>query len=244
MQTQISIDGGRLTAQRSGHYAGQLGPYWCGKDGVWVDVWLQEGFPAAAKVGVLRDDFIEPLWGVARWDSYVQTKKDGDVTAMWTQMGDVMIAKCAEMLALRKAFPMELSGLYAPEEMAQAENGRPPRAAQAKPATRPAPTSSTLRPPPGVPAADQSTGEIVVAEVVEQPAIAAAEPRTFIPANGSGDGAKATVAQLNKIRKLLKLPDDETAKRVGEILNRPVADLFELTEVEVITALASLEVAQ
>lgn len=133
MQPQVSIDGFRLVAQRSGEYAGQTPVQWCGEDGEWRDVWLLRVHPVAARVGVYRRGFTEACFAVALWNEYCPLGKDGKPTGMWPKMPALMLAKCAEALALRKSFPAELSGLYTSEEMEQAESSLPAPAPAPKP---------------------------------------------------------------------------------------------------------------
>jgi len=125
---QTGIDGFRLIARRASDRArttlGYEDTVWCGDDGQWTDVWLSDKPPRAAKLAVIRDGQRYPA--VALMSEYMGTDKQGNPTRMWQTKGALMLAKCAEALALRKAFPQDLSGLYTADEM-QASNDETPR---------------------------------------------------------------------------------------------------------------------
>lgn len=108
----VGIDGRRAIAQRTGMVNGTLGPFWCGADGVWQDVWLSDSPPQAAKFGVLKKGCAEPFWGVVRLKGF-QTGNPN-----WRDRPEHMLALRAEDHALRKAFPYEMGGIptaYQPE---------------------------------------------------------------------------------------------------------------------------------
>lgn len=113
MTIQAGIDGLRAIAERTGQLDGSE-TFWCGPDGQWQDVWLDNKPPAAAKTIIHRKGSQHPFVGVARFADYNAGQ------GLWSKMGATMIAKCSEALALRKAFPADLSGVYGAEEMDQA----------------------------------------------------------------------------------------------------------------------------
>ena len=118
MTIQAGIDGLRSIAERTGQLDGSE-TYWCGDDGDWRDVWLGSKPPAAAKTIIHRKGASYPFVGVARFDDYNAGQ------GLWSKMGATMIAKCSEALALRKAFPADLSGVYTTDEMQQADEIEP-----------------------------------------------------------------------------------------------------------------------
>lgn len=138
---QVSIDGLRAIAERTGMLEGSDEPE------TTADA---DGQPLISRVRVWRSDRKRPSIGVARFSEYAQTTKDGALTKMWREKPFLMLEKCAEALALRKAFPEELSSFVEAAEMESATpSDEPAKVAQLAPVVSP-----MLPPAPAGPAID------------------------------------------------------------------------------------------
>lgn len=107
---QITVAGRRALAARTGLLEGIDGPVWCGPrvDGGpldWREVWDDDEPPYCARVLVYRRNWKVPANGTAKWSEFRQTGKEKNLTGLWAKMPAHMLGKCAESLALRRAFP-------------------------------------------------------------------------------------------------------------------------------------------
>ncbi len=106
---QTSIDGYRAIAHRTEKCAGISDAVFAYKEGTKV--------PDSATVTVKKivGKTICEFQATAFYDEYLQDNH------MWRGRARGMLAKCAETLALRKAFPEEYGGIYTEDEMIQAD---------------------------------------------------------------------------------------------------------------------------
>ena len=117
---QTGIDGYRATANRTGLYAGSDDYIFDEGINEYQHIQTKRGHPTTATSTVYKlvGNTRVPFTATMRWDEYFPGEKQG---FMWMKMPYLMAGKCAESLALRKAFPEELAGIYTDEEMMQAD---------------------------------------------------------------------------------------------------------------------------
>ncbi len=139
-----SIDLMRIRAAETGELAGSDDAVFSGTPG-------HADFAAKVTVYRLVQGQRAEFSATARWSEYKP-----DQAFMWNKMPHTMLGKCAEALALRKGFPRQLAGLYAKEEMDQAEK------ASRAPVVRPEPSSPVQAPLVAAPTSDGAFDAFVV----------------------------------------------------------------------------------
>ncbi|WP_049619580.1 phage recombination protein Bet [Actinobaculum suis] len=221
---QTGIDGFRVIARRAASQAGGTYSYsateYCGPNGQWRDVWLDKEPPLAARVTVYRDG--QPFPAVALLSEYAGRTGDGRLTTMWRTKPAIMLGKCAEALALRKAFPQDLSGLYTDDEMTQADN---PAVQDHQTAQQVQPTVQVENPPaaptaPNSGAAPRQTpsgeeyedAEIMLTATQVETLEAQVEALRLSPGKMT---AAVQWASRNRTRRLEELTEDEADRLIG-----------------------------
>lgn len=208
---QTGIDGfrliGRRAADRARHKVSVSAPEWCHEDGTWRPAWRKVwGFPVAARVTITRDG--EPFTAVAMFDEYVQTKRSGEPNSMWQQRPAGQLAKCCEALAWRMAFPQDLAGIYADDEMHQAD--------------------SAPRPAVEVVQEDRLASlvaESVPVEVVTEAPQNDAEPRLLVTTSNLAKRMYATISQAG-------IPEDQRIPFLSAAVGRPLSSSKEMEQYE------------
>ena len=107
---QAGIDGLRAIAERTGKYAGN-DDYVYNDTKTMYEMSSKGELPKTATATVYKivDSVRVEFSATALWDAYCPQGKE---SFMWNKMPYLMLGKCAEALALRKAFPNDLSGIY------------------------------------------------------------------------------------------------------------------------------------
>lgn len=220
-----TIDAARLIAQRTGQYGGQAPEQYVyldadGSPSILSEIPLpqlplkpgQQALPRepwAVKTTVYRKDFDHPISSIARFDAYAATYlKDNEVrlNEMWSRRGPEQLAKCSEMLSLRKAFAEELGGVFLDSEF---------KPDQEEVSTQPISPAVAVSLPPPVPAVNQVPAEgkaeprpgeaKTVYQVTEVPAT--------LPAH-SGDTLKVVPKETAKDKALAAVPDLKPASEL------------------------------
>ncbi len=110
MSIQTGIDGYRAIAERTGKYSP-------GKEPLFRYDKDNKLFSATAYVMKMTND---GKWHEVAATAIMREYLPTYTNDFWGSKPHIMLSKCAEALALRKAFPAELSGVYTKEEMDQA----------------------------------------------------------------------------------------------------------------------------
>jgi hypothetical protein len=233
-----TIDASRLIAQRSGEYLGQAPEQYVyldenGSPSIVSEIPLPQTplppkgvqalprEPWAVRTSVFRKGFIQPITSIARFDAYAATYNSANgprLSDMWVRRGAEQLAKCSEMLSLRKAFPEELSSLYIAEEFK-------PDAEEPPVAVTPA---SVVPLPPPVPSVNQTPA--TPTEAPRPGEQHAEQTKSGIPPETSNDRAEIhRVGEQSSVQLstesasevCAKTPPPETAQQEGSEKTEP-----------------------
>jgi len=110
MTIQTGIDGFRLIAERTGNYSP-------GRESSFS---YDEKGKITSATSYIKKRTSDNIWHEVASTAYMEEYNANQ--GLWNKMPRTMLAKCAEALALRRAFPAELSGIYTSDEMNQADS--------------------------------------------------------------------------------------------------------------------------